>query len=38
MRVSALYRYPVKGLSPERLDRVALTAGGYFPEIGRAHV
>jgi uncharacterized protein YcbX len=31
MRVSALYRYPVKGLSPERLGRVALTAGGHFP-------
>ena len=26
-RVSALYRYPVKGLSPEPLERVPLTAG-----------
>jgi hypothetical protein len=31
MRVSSLFRYPVKGLSPERLDRALLTAGGYFP-------
>lgn len=31
MRISSLYRYPVKGLSPERLDRVSLTAGHYFP-------
>ena len=31
MRISALYRYPVKGLSPERLGRAALTARGYFP-------
>jgi uncharacterized protein YcbX len=27
----ALYRYPVKGLSPERLDRATLQAGAYFP-------
>ena len=31
LRVASLYRYPVKGLSPERLDRADLTAGGYFP-------
>ncbi|MFK8250025.1 MOSC domain-containing protein [Ancylobacter terrae] len=29
--VAALHRYPVKGLSPERLDLVELTAGTYFP-------
>jgi uncharacterized protein YcbX len=31
MRVASLYRYPVKGLSPERLNRAELSAGGYFP-------
>lgn len=31
MRVASLYRYPVKGLSPERLKRADLLAGGYFP-------
>lgn len=31
MRVAALYRYPVKGLSPEQLDAAALEADGYFP-------
>ena len=31
MRVDKLYRYPVKGLSPERLSAVALEAGAYFP-------
>jgi uncharacterized protein YcbX len=31
MRIETLYRYPVKGLSPERLERAALSAGGYFP-------
>ena len=30
-RVVALYRYPVKGLSPEALTRVALEAGATFP-------
>jgi hypothetical protein len=30
-RLAAIYRYPVKGLSPERLARVDLTAGAYFP-------
>ena len=29
--VSALYRYPVKGLSPEALQSVACTAGETFP-------
>jgi len=31
LRLDALHRYPVKGLSPERLDTVDLDAGGYFP-------
>jgi uncharacterized protein len=31
LRIASLYRYPVKGLSPERLARADLTAGGYFP-------
>jgi uncharacterized protein YcbX len=31
LRLAALHRYPVKGLSPERLDSTALDAGGYFP-------
>ncbi|MGD9539540.1 MOSC domain-containing protein [Methylocystis sp.] len=31
MRVAAIYRYPVKGLSPEPLDAAALEADGYFP-------
>ena len=31
MRIASLYRYPVKGLSPERLNRAALKAGDYFP-------
>lgn len=31
MRVAALYRYPVKGLSPEPLDAADLEAEGYFP-------
>lgn len=30
-RVAALYRYPVKGLSGERLAAVDLTIGGTFP-------
>jgi uncharacterized protein YcbX len=29
--IAALYRYPVKGLSPEALDRVTLEAGGTMP-------
>jgi uncharacterized protein len=31
IRVASLQRYPVKGLSPERLSRVTMTAGGHFP-------
>ncbi len=31
MRIAALHRYPVKGLSPERLSRVMLEAGRHFP-------
>lgn len=31
MRLAALYRYPVKGLSPEHLPGVNLTEGRYFP-------
>jgi uncharacterized protein len=30
-RLAGLFRYPVKGLSPERLSSAALTAGEYFP-------
>jgi uncharacterized protein len=29
--IDSLWRYPVKGLSPERLDRVGLTAGATMP-------
>ena len=29
--VAALYRHPVKGLSPEPLEAVTLTAGAFFP-------
>ncbi|BAT58164.1 MOSC domain protein [Variibacter gotjawalensis] len=29
--IASLYRYPVKGLSPEPLERAELTAGHYFP-------
>jgi uncharacterized protein YcbX len=31
MRIASLYRYPVKGLSPERLARAELREGAYFP-------
>ena len=31
MRVAALYRYPVKGLSPQALAAAELARGGYFP-------
>lgn len=31
MRIDSLYRYPVKGLSPEPLKSAELPAGGYFP-------
>src|SRR5689334_12226389 len=33
--VTAIYRYPVKGLSAERLDRVALSAGECLPHDRR---
>jgi hypothetical protein len=33
--VAAIYRYPVKGLSAERLDRVALTPGECLPHDRR---
>lgn len=31
MRIASLYRYPVKGLSPEPLEEARLPAEGYFP-------
>jgi uncharacterized protein YcbX len=31
MHIDALYRYPVKGLSPQKLVSAKLEAGGYFP-------
>ena len=33
--IAALYRYPVKGLSPEPLDRVALSPGECLPHDRR---
>ena len=33
--IAALYRYPVKGLSPEPLDRVALAPGRCLPQDRR---
>lgn len=30
-KLAAIYRYPVKGLSPQRLERVALTVGETLP-------
>ncbi len=30
-RLTALYRYPVKGLSPQPLDHATLEPGGWFP-------
>lgn len=33
--IAAIYRYPVKGLSPERLQRVTLTPGKCLPEDRR---
>ncbi|MBD0273265.1 MAG: MOSC domain-containing protein [Acetobacteraceae bacterium] len=35
MRVEAIYRYPVKGLSPEALEEVALTPGECLPHDRR---
>lgn len=29
--VASIYRHPVKGLTPERMDDVSLVAGAYFP-------
>lgn len=29
--VTALYRHPVKGFTPERLERASLSAGAFFP-------
>lgn len=31
MRLASIYRYPVKGLSPERLTEATLTVDSYFP-------
>lgn len=31
IRIDSLYRYPVKGLSPERLEAVELETSGFFP-------
>lgn len=31
LHLDALYRYPVKGLSPEAMTHASLTAGDYFP-------
>lgn len=31
MRLASIYRYPVKGLSPERLTEATLTIDSYFP-------
>jgi uncharacterized protein YcbX len=33
--IAAIYRYPVKGLSPEPLGRVALTPGRCLPQDRR---
>jgi uncharacterized protein YcbX len=30
-RIASLYRYPVKGFTPERIASTELTAGDYFP-------
>ena len=29
--IESIYRYPIKGLSGERLDRISLTAGSVIP-------
>lgn len=31
IHIASLQRYPVKGLSPEPLDAITLSKGGYFP-------
>jgi uncharacterized protein YcbX len=33
--IAALYRYPVKGLSPEKLDRIVLSPGNCLPQDRR---
>lgn len=33
--ITAIYRYPVKGLSAEKMERVALTVGGCLPQDRR---
>ena len=33
--INAIYRYPVKGLSAEKMDRVALTQGECLPHDRR---
>jgi uncharacterized protein len=35
IKISSIYRYPVKGLSPERLKRAALTPGECLPHDRR---
>jgi uncharacterized protein YcbX len=30
-QVQSIWRHPIKGFTPERLDQVALAAGAYFP-------
>ncbi|MGB7077093.1 MAG: MOSC N-terminal beta barrel domain-containing protein, partial [Xanthobacteraceae bacterium] len=30
-KIQAIYRYPIKGLSPERLERTALRPGQTVP-------
>ena len=31
IRIADLHRYPVKGLSPERIESATLETSGYFP-------
>ena len=31
IRIADIHRYPVKGLSPEKLGSAVLSKGGYFP-------
>ena len=32
-QIESIYRYPLKGLTPERLPQVTLTAGATLPLI-----